>query len=497
LGPSGDWFISRCLETLGLPGALQSRYSSFMISDERPIKILAVDDEPDGLYAIEQLLLLRGFSVVTASSGPETLEKARNESPDLILLDVVMPEPNGYQVAEILKNDPDLRYIPIVLLTGKDELHDIIHGLSKGADDYICKPYNSLELIARVHAAIRVRALYSELREVKRANKRLQAKIEEGYAFSNIIGRSPSMRDLYEVMQKVVESEVPVLVTGESGTGKELVATALHVSGPRREKPFIVQNCSAFNENLLESELFGHVKGAFTGALRDKQGLFEVADGGTFFLDELGEMSPALQVKLLRVLQDGSFTPVGGTKQKRVNVRIIAATNRDLDEMVRVGAFREDLYYRLNVVNLHLPPLRERHGDIPLLVEFFLKKMAEKGGRPQKVVAPEAMAALESYPWPGNIRQLENELQRAHVMSGNETTIARSCLSPGVIATASGEPGVAFPQEGKLKDVLESVERDMIALALKRCEGNKSEAARQLGISRSNLIAKAQSFNIE
>jgi transcriptional regulator with PAS, ATPase and Fis domain len=259
----------------------------------------------------------------------------------------------------------------------------------------------------------------------------------------------------------------------------------------------VVQNCSAFNENLLESELFGHVKGAFTGATRDKQGLFEVADGGTFFLDELGEMSPALQVKLLRVLQDGTFMPVGGVKQKQVNVRVVAATNRNLEEMVRVGTFREDLYYRLNVVNLRLPPLRERQGDIPLLVEFFLSKLSGGSGKDRKEIDPEAMAALEGYSWPGNIRQLENEMQRAHVMSGKESTITRSSLSPTVAQNVVAPAHLASTAEGKLKDVLDSVERDMIVSALKRCDGNKSEAARQLGISRSNLIAKAQSFGIE
>lgn len=467
------------------------------MSEERPIKILAVDDEPDGLYALEQLLLLRGYSVLTASSGKETLQKARDERPDLILLDVVMPEPNGYQVAATLKGDPELRYIPVVLLTGKDELQDIIHGLNQGADDYICKPYNSQELIARVHAALRVRALYGELRETKVANRRLQARFQENFSFSNIIGKSPAMTSLYDVMTKVADSDVPVLITGESGTGKELVATALHTNGLRKEKPFVVANCSAFNENLLESELFGHVKGAFTGALRDKQGLFEVADGGTFFLDELGEMSPALQVKLLRVLQDGTFMPVGGTKQVTVDVRVVAATNRNVEEMVKAGTFREDLYYRLNVVNLTLPPLRERKGDVPLLVEFFLKKVAEKSGKPLKEISSDAMAALESYGWPGNIRQLENELQRAYVMAGKDSLINRACLSPAVVASEVVEGDVAFPQEGKLKDVLESVERDMIVATLHRCDGNKSEAARQLGISRSNLIAKAQSFGIE
>lgn len=460
-------------------------------------KILVVDDEPDGLYALEQLLLLRGYSVITASSGTETIERARNEHPDLIVLDVVMPAPNGYEVAAILKSDQELRYTPIVLLTGKDDLDDIIHGLNQGADDYICKPYNSQELIARVHAALRMRRVYGELRETKLANTRLQARLKESFTFANIIGRSAVMEALYEVMSKVADSDVPVLITGESGTGKELVATALHVNGPRRDKPFVVVNCSAFNENLLESELFGHVKGAFTGALRDKQGLFEAADHGTFFLDELGEMSPALQVKLLRVLQDGTFTPVGGTKQQRVDVRVLAATNRNIEEMVKQGTFREDLYYRLNVVNLALPPLRDRKGDVPLLVEFFLKRIAERSGRSVKSISAEAMAALEAFAWPGNIRQLENELQRAYVMAGKEAIISRSCLSPAVV---SGDPLSAVNTEaleGKLKDVLESVEREMIAATLKRCDGNKSEAARQLGISRSNLIAKAHSFGID
>ena len=272
---------------------------------------------------------------------------------------------------------------------------------------------------------------------------------------------------------------------------------ALHANGPRRDKAFVVQNCSAFNENLLESELFGHVKGAFTGAIRDKQGLFEVADRGTFFLDELGEMSPALQVKLLRVLQDGTFMPVGGTKLKKVDVRIIAATNRNLEEMVKKGTFREDLYYRLNVVNLSLPPLRERTGDIPILVEFFLSKFADKSGKPRKTIAKDAVFALESYAWPGNIRQLENELQRAQVMSGSEPVIARSCLSPSILSVSEAGEGPAVERTGALKEALESIERQMIVDALKRTGGNKSEAARQLGISRSNLIAKAQSFGLE
>lgn len=468
-----------------------------MALDNSAVKILAVDDNPDALFALEQLLISRGFQVVTAASGNETLAKAEAERPDLILLDVVMPEPDGYTVAKTLKAHPALRYITIVLLTGKDELPDILRGFEQGADDYICKPYQSAELIARVHAALRVRKLYTELRDVKVANRHLQAKLTENFSFGSIIGKSPAMADLYQIMAKVVDADVPVLITGESGTGKEMVATALHANGPRKDKAFVVQNCSAFNENLLESELFGHVKGAFTGAMRDKQGLFEVADGGTFFLDELGEMSPALQVKLLRVLQDGTFMPVGGTKQKKVDVRIIAATNRNLESMVQKGTFREDLYYRLNVVSLRLPPLRDRAGDVPLLVQFFLSKIAEKTKQSTKSIAPDAMACLERYPWPGNIRQLENEMQRAYVMSGKESVITRECLSPTVAGVEAPALKIAHGQERALKDVLDQVEREMIEQALSRCEGNKSEAARQLGIARSNLITKCREYGLE
>ena len=468
-----------------------------MTVDTSSVKILAVDDNPDALFALEQLLLSRGFQVVTAASGNETLEKAQSERPDLILLDVVMPEPDGYEVAKRLKSHSELRYITIVLLTGKDELPDILRGFEQGADDYICKPYQSAELVARVHAALRVRRLYSELREVKVANRHLQAKLTENFSFGSIIGKSPAMADLYQIMAKVVDADVPVLITGESGTGKEMVATALHANGPRRDKAFVVQNCSAFNENLLESELFGHVKGAFTGAMRDKQGLFEVADGGTFFLDELGEMSPALQVKLLRVLQDGTFMPVGATKQKKVDVRIIAATNRNLEEMVKKGTFREDLYYRLNVVSLRLPPLRERVGDVPLLVQFFLSKIADKTKQGVKSIAPDAMSCLERYPWPGNIRQLENEIQRACVMSGKESLITRESLSPTVAGVEAPVPRLSKGEERPLKDVLDQVEREMIEQVIARCEGNKSEAARQLGIARSNLIAKCREYGLE
>lgn len=460
-------------------------------------KILAVDDNSEALFALEQLLLSQGFEVVTASSGTETLRVAEEELPDLILLDVMMPEPNGYEVAKSLKSHPDLRYATVVLLTGRDELKDVLYGFEQGADDYICKPYDSQELIARVHAALRLQDLYTELREVRSAHRHLQAQIAGESGFDSIIGRSPVMGELYQMMAKVVDAEVPLLITGESGTGKEVIATALHVNGPRKDKPFVVQNCSAFNENLLESELFGHVKGAFTGATRDKPGLFEVADKGTFFLDELGEMSPALQVKLLRVLQDGTFLPVGGTKQKQVDVRIIAATNRNLEDMVKKGTFREDLYYRLNVVNIVLPPLRERDGDVPLLVGSFLTRLAEKSGKTTKSVDPAAMQIMERYHWPGNIRQLENEVQRAFVMSGAESLITVEHLSPTLKDIDAKHVQGGGDQTGSLKDAISKLEQGMLRKALEDSEGNKSEAARRLGISRSNLITKCHEYGLE
>lgn len=465
-------------------------------AERDPLKVLAVDDNPEGLFALEEFLRAHSFSVITASSGTETLEKAESESPDIILLDVMMPGPNGYEVTKILKTHPTLKYVPLILLTGRDDPEDVVFGLNQGADSYVTKPYNKDELLARIHAAVRMRALYQELRHAHNVQREMQSRFVEKFGFEKIIGRSRIMKDLFELLSKVAASEVPVLISGESGTGKEVVASAIHANGPRRDKPFVVQNCSAFNDNLLESELFGHIKGSFTGAVRDKPGLFEVADGGTFFLDELGEMSPALQVRLLRVLQDGSFMPVGGTKSKHVNVRVIGATHRNLEDMVAKGLFREDLYYRLAVVTVKLPALRERSGDVPLLVQHFLDQFAARSGKQRATISADAMQLLEQFAWPGNIRQLENEIQRALVMLGNDTAILPAHLSPQVSGGAILQVSPSINGDLKLKDALEQLERRMIEAALARTEGNKSEAARQLGVSRSNLISKAQAFGL-
>ncbi|WP_257447740.1 sigma 54-interacting transcriptional regulator [Archangium lipolyticum] len=320
----------------------------------------------------------------------------------------------------------------------------------------------------------------------------------ENYRFEDIIGRSGAMQEIFKLLEKVSNSEATVLINGESGTGKELVARAIHYNGPRRQGPFVVQNCSAFNDNLLESALFGHMRGAFTGAMRDKKGLFEVADGGTFFLDEVGDMSPALQVKLLRVLQEGTFLPVGGTHSREVDVRVIAATHKDLGEMVKRGEFREDLYYRINVIRVHLPPLRERRDDLPLLVDHFLRKHHREGQR-ARGLSSDAMALLGTYAWPGNVRELENEIERLLVLGGDLELLPAELISSRIrdAVTPGGSSFLTARATGRLHEAVETLEREMIHQGLLRTGNNKSRLARELGISRSNLILKIAKYGLD
>lgn len=456
------------------------------------IEILAVDDDEHALFALEQALQLNGFKVSTASSGEEALSKINVSQPDLLLLDVNMPGLDGYQVTARIKADPQLKYLPIILVTAQHDLTDIVTGLESGADDYICKPFVTDELIARLKAVWRTKLLYLDLQRSNQINRELQSQLKISSSFANIIGQSALMQQLFSTIEKVASAHVSVLITGESGTGKELVARAIHYNSERADKPFIVQNCSAFNDSLLESELFGHVKGAFTGAASDKIGLFEAANGGTFFLDELGEMSPTMQAKLLRVLQDGSYLPVGATKHCSCDVRIIAATNRDLKAMIKAGTFREDLYYRINVVNLAMPPLRERRSDIPALIDFFLSQV-NKRTKKQLVLSQAALIALSDYNWPGNVRELENEIERLAVMAEPEQEVPLALLSADIRENSGSTDRIP----GKLKDAIENVEKDMIFAALREYNGNKSKAAEALGISRSGLIAKVQAYNLK
>jgi transcriptional regulator with PAS, ATPase and Fis domain len=350
-----------------------------------------------------------------------------------------------------------------------------------------------LELVELV--AQEIVTLHLEITSRENRIKELNKELGSRYKYDSMIGKSKPMQNLYSLLDKIKTAESTVLIQGENGTGKELIAKAIHYNSERKDKPFVIQNCSAFNDNLLESELFGHVKGSFTGAIRDKKGLFEMADKGTFFLDEIGDTSPTMQVKLLRVLQEGTFMPVGAVESRRVDLRIVAATNRNLKEMVESGAFREDLFYRLNVINIRVPALRERKEDIPFLAEFFLNKV--QNGETRKVLTKRALEKLYDYAWPGNVRELQNEMERVVVLSGAETKITADMLSPKILdATEKGKVQGARIH-GKLKDALEDLEREMIKDGLRRTGWNKSKLAKELGISRAGLIMKVEKYGLD
>ncbi len=337
---------------------------------------------------------------------------------------------------------------------------------------------------------------HAELWKTKKEVDTLKVALNTRYSFANMIGKSESMQSLYAMVEKVKEADSIVLIQGENGTGKELIAHALHYNSKRKNGPFIPVNCGAFNENLLESELFGHLKGSFTGAVKDKIGLFEAANDGTLFLDEVGEMSMTMQVKLLRVLQEGTFRMVGGTDMQQTTARVICATNRDLAKMVEEGLFRKDLYYRLNVISLMVPPLRERPEDIPMLIEHFAKKFAESMGVPEKKPTKDCMHTLLSYTWPGNVRELENEMERLYVLAGQDADLVDTNLSPR-LREISSPPRFDWEEGGTLRDVLDQVESEIIKEGLKRTHWNKSQLAKELGISRAGLLLKVEKYGLE
>ncbi len=339
--------------------------------------------------------------------------------------------------------------------------------------------------------------LHLEISSRENRIKELNNELGNRYRYDSMIGKSKPMQQLYSLLEKIKHADSTVMVQGENGTGKELIAKSIHYNSVRKDKPFVIQNCSAFNDNLLESELFGYMKGSFTGAVKDKKGLFEVADKGTFFLDEIGDTSPQMQVKLLRVLQEGTFMPVGGTETKQVDVRIIAATNRNLKEMVEQGTFREDLYYRLNVINIRVPPLRERKEDIPYLVEFFLNKIHGQSGGEKRVLTKRTLEKLYDYAWPGNVRELQNQIERLVVLSGDETKLAPELLDPKILESADKGKVQGSRLHGKLKDALEDLEREMIREGLRRTGWNKSKLAKELGISRAGLIMKVEKYGLD
>lgn len=386
------------------------------------------------------------------------------------------------------------------------EIRNCLNGLGVSGDN-IEKSINKLKCLddhSKGHfveicdlMAQEIVVLHLEISSREERIKELNKELGNRFRYDNMIGKSKPMQSLYALLDKIKGADSTVLVQGENGTGKELIAKSIHYNSTRKDKPFVIQNCSAFNDNLLESELFGHVRGSFTGALKDKEGLFKKADKGTFFLDEIGDTSPQMQVKLLRVLQEGTFMPVGATEQMKVDVRIVAATNKNLKEMVEQGTFREDLYYRLNVINIRVPPLRERKEDIPFLVDFFLNKLHENNGGPKRVLMKRALEKLYDYAWPGNVRELQNEIERLVVLSGEEQKLMPELLSPKILETNEKNKVQGARVHGKLKDALEDLEREMIREGLRRTGWNKSKLAKELGISRAGLIMKVEKYGLD
>jgi two-component system NtrC family response regulator len=452
--------------------------------------ILIVDDEKNYLLVLSAVLEEEGYEVLTALSGPEALEIQKTSDLDLMLTDMKMPLMDGIELLELIKaRDPDL---PVIMMTAHGTVDKAVEAMQKGAYSYILKPFDNERLIIYVKKAISV---YQVVKE----NRRLRNAVESQYKFGNIIGKSKAMRDVFETIQKVAPSSATVLIEGESGTGKELVAKSLHFNSPRRDNPFVAINCSALVESLLESELFGHEKGAFTGAVSSKKGRFELAHGGTLFLDEIGELSANLQVKLLRVLQEKAFERVGGVRSLAVDIRVIAATNKNLKEEMMAGRFREDLYYRMNVVHIAIPPLRDRREDIRLLVNHFIEKYSaeRKSAIPVRGVAQDVDRLFYDYSWPGNVRELENVIERMMILCPNDI-ITLNDMPKGFKSNVDNVLHLdGIPQGARLYETLEMVEKAMIQRALKLANNVQSHAAEILGIGKSGLNQKIKKYSLE
>jgi len=452
--------------------------------------ILVVDDEKNYLLVLSAVLEEEGYEVLTTVSGLEALEIQKSSDLDLVLTDMKMPGMDGIELLDQIKAmDPEL---PVVMMTAHGTVDKAVEAMQKGAYSYILKPFDNERLILYVKKAI---SIYQVVKE----NRRLRSAVESQYRFGKIIGKSKPMRDVFETIQKVAPSNATILVEGESGTGKELVAKAIHFNSPRRDNAFVAVNCSALAESLLESELFGHEKGAFTGAVSSKKGRFELAHGGTLFLDEIGELSLNLQVKLLRVLQEKTFERVGGVRSVAVDIRVIAATNKNLKEEMMAGRFREDLYYRLDVVHIVIPPMRERREDIRLLVNHFIEKYSSerKSAPPVRGVAQDVDRLFYEYSWPGNVRELENVIERVMILCPHET-ITSDDLPKGFKSNLDNALHLdGIPAGARLYETLEMVEKTMIQRALKMADNVQAHAAEILGIGKSGLNQKIKRYNLE
>ncbi|MFH1858215.1 MAG: sigma-54 dependent transcriptional regulator [Candidatus Omnitrophota bacterium] len=449
-------------------------------------RILIADDEPLIRKSLYESLRMEGYDAEMAADGEEALEKISRIPIDLVIADIKMPKLSGIELLKAVKTKyPD---IPVLLITGYGTIDQAVEAMQIGAADYITKPIMDGEIQLIIKKLFEQKNLIEENIALRQQLSRLDRD-----RFHRLIGQDAKMQKIYALVESVSQTKTTILLRGESGTGKRLVSLAIHANDPiRKDKPFVEVSCAALPETLLESELFGHVKGAFTGAIRDRVGRFELAHGGTILLDEIDSFSPALQVKLLRVLQEGEFERVGDTKTRQTDVRTIAATNQNLEEAIRQGRFREDLYYRLNVISIDLPPLRERKGDIPLLVDHFLEKFAEKNKRNFKGVEDGFLKALEAYHWPGNVRELENVIERATIVAQKDRLTAQDLPVPFQDLPEGISPSGARP----LKEMLGEPEKELILRTLRECHWNRKKAATVLDVNRTTLYNKMKKYNL-
>jgi len=448
-----------------------------------PPTLLVVDDDTAHRTMLKAHLGGEGYEIVEADDGDVAIHLAREREIDLVLLDLKMKRIGGMEaLAAIQKAKPKL---PIIIITAFSSVENAVEAMKKGAFDYVTKPVDTVELTLTVERALSFERLQQE-------NDALKERLGEKFNVGNIIGTSRPMRELFETLTMVAPSDATVLITGESGTGKELLANAVHQNSPRESGPFVKVNCAALHENLLESELFGHEKGAFTGAAEQRKGRFELAHKGTLFLDEIGDMSPTTQAKILRVLQEGEFERLGGPRTIKVDVRLIAATHKDLPNMVETGSFRQDLFFRLSVVPLELPPLRERTEDIPALADHFLQKYSAKNRKDIRSLLPEALDALLTYAWPGNIRELENTVERAVILClGEQISLSELPASVRQSAESTERPFALRPGHS-----LKEMEKNLIRATLAQTDGNRTRAAEILGITRQTLQNKLREYHL-
>ena len=449
--------------------------------------VLIIDDEAEIRESLQTLLEMEGYDVETAATGQQGLNRAGERAFDLILLDLALPDRNGMDILlDLHTQDPGLS---VIMITAYGTVENAVRAMQSGAANFVQKPWDNEKLLADVRAAVARHRAEEENVQLKRA-------LKQRYNFEHIVGKSEAMLKIFDLVAQVAPSRSTVLLQGESGTGKELIAKAIHLNSQRRDRPFVPVNTGSMPPDLLESNLFGHVKGAFTSAIASKKGLFEVADKGTLFLDEIGTMSMDTQSKILRVLQDRKFMHLGGIHELQVDVRIIAATNVDLRQLVREGKFREDLYYRLNVISIDLPPLRQRKEDIPLLVEHFLRKYSEENERQYRRMSSEGLRPLINYSWPGNVRELENVIERAVVLSSG-TEIGVDLLPDQIAGRGTAFPVVEHRPDASLFDILEDCERRIITDMLEKCNWNQTEAAERFRVPLSTLNQKIKRLAIE